>query len=816
MSTLGPLRRWPLYCALGTCAIALPAEGLLAAPGGFDAQTLRQRGIDPNLSQYFSQAPRFAPGTRRVNLTVNGQPMGAVDTTFDDQGQPCFSADLLAKGGLRVPPGADAQARCHDYLAAYPRTEIKLRPERQQIDLLASDDSLQRAPTRTAPFQGGGSAAALNYEIYGATNQYQGHSSHYKAANAELGFNLGDWLVRSRHSYSAFDDGARTENLYTYAQKTLVAQGMLMQLGEININHSVLPGTPITGLQLVPEAALQRRGQSGVQVQGFAQDSARVEVRQAGALIHDQLVPAGPFELRDLTLLNGSSDLEVRVLETSGREQRFTVPAINLGTATRVAGGLSFAVGKVRTFHSNDLNAPLVATASNGWLLGDRHRFALGGTVSDHDYQAGGLTFETTITPDIAVAMGTLASHGGPQGTRGAQFNGQLSVKWPYRLSTALNVSRETPGYRDLSDTLPRRYDDRHYYRSSRDQYGVSLSWNDPTFGAFSATYASAVQFDGQRSDYLTGSWNRTVGKVNLGVRLEHNTRQLRRYRDERDRFDQQEQSAVYLTASLPLGTGNRLRSYAGRRGERQTIGSTLNSQLSDRVQTSLSAEYEDLEARRSLSAGVNLLTDSARTQLSLTQGNEGRRGVSAQASGAVALHGDGVTFSPYAIGDTFAIARVGDVAGIKLQTPSGPVWTDRSGQAVVAHLPAYQPGQVEVATRSLPRSVDVVNGHQSVTAGRGSVHHLTFSVVHNRRVLLTLDTASRARLNKGDSVVNAQGQFVTAVLDGGQVFLENADAQGLTVSRRGQRLCDLAFELPHQPDLDSPYEQLDAHCPST
>lgn len=813
MNPATPRPRWPLYWAMSACILPLPSH---AATASFDAQTLKQRGIDPSLSQYFAQAPRFAPGVRRVNLTLNGKALGATDTRFDDQGQLCFDAQLLTKAGLRTPSQATPGSGCHDYLAAFPRTVVKLRPERQQVDLLASDDSLERAPTRTAPFQGGGSAATLNYELYGAANQFLGRSSHYTAANAELGVNLGDWLVRSRHSYSAFNDRAHTENLYTYAQKTLVEQGSILQLGELNISHSVLPGAPITGLQWVPEAALQRRGHSGVQVQGFAQDNARVEVRQAGALIHDQMVPAGPFELRDLALFNSSSDLDVRVIETSGREQRFSVPAINLGTATRVAGGFSFALGKVRTFHSDDLNAPLMATASNGWLLGERYRFALGGTLGDHDYRATGMTLDTGFGPDISLGLGTLLSHGGPQGTSGAQFNGQLSVKWPHGLSTGLNLSRETPGYRDLSDTLARRYDERQYYRSSRDQFGLSVSWFNPTFGALSATYASAVQFNGQRSDFITGSWNRNVGQVNLGLRVEHNTRQLRRYRADHERFDRQEQSAVYLTASLPLGSGSRLRSYAGRRGERNTYGSTLNSQLSDRVQTSLSAEYEAPDARQSLSAGLNLLTDSARTQLSVTQGNEGRRGASLQASGAVAVHGDGVTFSPYAIGDTFAIARVGDVAGIKLQTPSGPVWTDRSGQAVVAQLPAYQPSQVEVATRSLPRAVDVVNGHQAITAGRGSVHRLGFSVVHNRRVLLTLDAASRARLNKGDSVVDAQGQFVTAVLDGGQVFLENADAQGLSVSRQGQRLCTLGFDLPAQPDLDSPYEQLDAHCPST
>ncbi|WP_249672315.1 fimbria/pilus outer membrane usher protein [Pseudomonas abieticivorans] len=819
MSVASTLARLPKYSALtfwaSTMAIAAP-QATTANEPGFDIQTLKQRGIDPDLSQYFAQSTRFAPGARRVNLTVNGSPRGPVNVQFDDQGQPCFDSALLTAAGLRAAPEANEQQKCQAFLVAFPRSVIKLSPSRQQVELIVSDDALQQVSTPASRFESGGRAASLNYEWYGSTNRYGGDANHYQAANVQLGFNLGDWLVRSRHGYTAFGDNSRIEHLYTYGQKTLVEHGGIVQVGEIGISHSALPGIPITGLQWVPENALQRPASSGVQFQGFAQDTARVEVRQGGALIHDRMVPGGPFELRDLPLTNSHSDLEVRVIEGDGREQRYTVPAISLGAATLAAPGLSFALGKVRTYDSRGIDSPMLATASNGWRVGQRHLLALGGMASENQYQAMALTLDSNLSPDVSLGLGTLLSHGGRQAKSGAQFNGQLQVKWPYRFSTSLNVSRETAGYQDLTDTLPRRSDPASYYRSSYDQYGLSLNWFDPAYGAFSTTYASAVQFNGQRSDYIVASWNRNIGRLNLGVRLERNTREVRYTGIDTDHFERQQQSAAYLSVSMPLGPRSSVRSFASRRGDRQTLSSTYNDQINDRLATNVTADYESPHARQSLTAGLSLLTDSARTQFSLTQGNEGRRSASAQATGGIAWHDDGLTFSPYPIGDTFAIASVGQVAGIKLQTPSGPVWTDQAGQAVIAHLPAYQRSQVEVATRSLPTSVDVVNGYQSITAGRGSVHHMAFSVVQTRRALLTLNEQARQLLNKGDSILDAQGRFVTVVLDDGQIFLDNADTQGLGIYRQGSRLCNLLYELPEQPERIGPYETLDAQCQQT
>ncbi|MDP1189067.1 fimbria/pilus outer membrane usher protein, partial [Klebsiella pneumoniae] len=63
----------------------------------------------------------------------------------------------------------------------------------------------------------------------------------------------------------------------------------------------------------------------------------------------------------------------------------------------------------------------------------------------------------------------------------------------------------------------------------------------------------------------------------------------------------------------------------------------------------------------------------------------------SGQLQGGVVAHATGITLSPYRIEDTFGVASVGDIAGARITTPQGPVWTDPWGSAVIAGLPAYQ-----------------------------------------------------------------------------------------------------------------------------
>ncbi|MFL1552218.1 fimbria/pilus outer membrane usher protein [Pseudomonas sp. D47] len=179
-----------------------------------------------------------------------------------------------------------------------------------------------------------------------------------------------------------------------------------------------------------------------------------------------------------------------------------------------------------------------------------------------------------------------------------------------------------------------------------------------------------------------------------------------------------------------------------------------------------------------------------------------------------MALHEDGLTFSPYPLRDTFAVAQVGNVAGVKLSTPSGPVWTDTWGRAVIRQLNAYRPSQIEVATQTLPRNVDLKNGVKALNAGRGSAHKMDFSVITTRRVLLRARDPEGNILPKGAGIFSGDEQFLTTVVDNGKIFLSNEQLSDRLLARlESGKHCRLDYTLPDKADPNVYFESADANC---
>ncbi|WP_409281465.1 fimbria/pilus outer membrane usher protein [Pseudomonas defluvii] len=172
------------------------------------------------------------------------------------------------------------------------------------------------------------------------------------------------------------------------------------------------------------------------------------------------------------------------------------------------------------------------------------------------------------------------------------------------------------------------------------------------------------------------------------------------------------------------------------------------------------------------------------------------------------------MTPSPYPLTDTFGVAKVGDVSGVKLNTPGGPVWTDPWGNAVLPQVNAYGSTHIEIDTKSLPRNVDIQNGFKAVSAGRGSVSTLDFPVIKSRRALLHVTDEDGNAIGKGASVFNTKGGFVTTVVEDGKVFISDVQAnEALTISLAEEKSCNVSFTLPDAQDLNVYFETANATC---
>ncbi|MFP2768850.1 fimbria/pilus outer membrane usher protein [Oceanisphaera sp. KMM 10153] len=812
----------PLACVICSLLATAPAvvfaeTQAAAAHGGFDIEMLRQRGIDPKLAEYFREAAKFTEGVRLVSLVVNGVKLGRVDARFDSQGRLIFNDNLLAKARLRVPAskfvlGGEGEGEGegdprYDFVGAYPQTEVTLRPNQEEIFLVVPQEALLGDAPEAGHFSRGGTAGILNYDLLGMRSSFDGGSQDYLSASTEVGFNMGDWIVRSRQMYTRDQDSTRFDQLYTYAQRTLPEYKAVVQGGEININSPVFAGAPITGFQFVPETALLNDSSTGAVVDGIAQSQATVEVRQAGVLVYTTLVPEGPFSLTGIPLLNTGTDLDVTVRETDGGERRFVVPAASFRTTVRTQPGYSFALGKVRDLSDGDGKEPLLATVAGAKNLG-AGLTGVAGAMLTEEYQSVGGGADVALRRDTSLSVRNLYANASEEGMTGTQFSVSVGTRLTEKLSTSVSATQQTPGYRELSDTLLDELDGDPFRGRLQRQYTASLGWSDAMLGGFNLSYSTSRSFDDYASNRLTGSWGRSFRHATVTASVETSMGGSGNGADEGD--------AVYLSVSVPFGSRS-VRAYTSRRGDTLRTGVALTDVVNEQVSYRVAAERTDDGGRSGGSnygsANLSLLPRYAAVDLGYARSGTSTT-YNGRISGGVVAHKDGVTLSPYQLQDTFGIVDVGDVSGVKISTPSGPVWTDGAGQAVLPQLHAYRNSRIEVQTASLPRNVDLRNGYQSIEAGRGSVSHLAFDVIQARRVLVTAVDDGNQPLPMGSSVLDTGNNFITSVLDNGTVFLSDADPkQVLKVSLPDDKTCTLTIDFPEESDDEAFYDEAPAVC---
>lgn len=806
----GVTPEWAIAAPQAVAQAGDPA-GTPAAPAADDASTMfdiemmKSRGIDPKVAEYFMREARFTPGMSLVTLSVNGQRKGAAMARFDEKGSLCFDRRFLQRAGLRMPddatlPGPDS---CIDFRGAYPQTMVTLKPNAAVVELLVPTDALMPEASAQTDYASGGTAALLNYDLLAVGNSFAGGSSRYYSASSEFGFNAGDWIVRSRGMYSNDGSTSNFSHLYAYAQRTFVSQQAVFQGGEINVGNSIFAGPAIYGMQWMPELALKRPSSPGTAVEGIAQTQARVEVRQAGALIYTTVVPPGPFTLTNIPLLNGSNDLEVTVIEATGASRRFVVPAALLGAGTLgVTPGYSFALGKLRQLGGDALVKPWVATATGTWQPG-KNVGMTGGVMVGTQYGSVAAGLDTFLFGNTNASLRSILSNATRESRRGAQFMGSISTRLTTSLSANVTATQQTPGYRSITDTTQDTTADwinSHY----RGQYTAGLAWSQEVLGAFSVNYSRSSLFTGDDSKRVTGSWGRTFKYATVSLSVEKAI----------GGTSGNNGNAVYLSVSVPLGRRS-VRGYVNRVDGSTRLGATYSEVVNDIFNYSLNAETRPGEGALSASANVATTPYYTRLNLGAAQYGSDRTSYNAELSGGILAHRHGVTFSPYALGDTFGVASLGsELSGVKISTPQGPVWTDAWGRAVISTAPAYAQSRVEVSTKTLPRNVDIGNAFMQITPGRGSVSYVNFDVVKVRRLLLhTRDEAGKP-LPRNATVTDEEGNFLTTVLNDGTIFLSNSSAtRGLRVVDQAGKSCVLSFTIPVAQDLEAYFDEVDARC---
>lgn len=790
--------RSALYCALPL----LFAPHLQAREVTFDTGILQSRGLSSDLNRYFAETPRFLPGVHSVRVVVNGKERGTAAARFGEDGTLCIDSDFLDFAGL-MPVPLKANEACHNIADDYAQAVVNALPNQDAVELYLPPQALNGLNGEIKNFQHGGTAGMLNYSLFSTNSEYDGgDSNRYSQASLEGGFNTADWALRSRYILTDDDGDKNAESIYTYAEHVFMAQKMTMQVGEINANSDVLSGMPITGVQLTPTSGLQNGG-TGVSVSGIARTSqARVEVRQNGRLIFNTLVPAGPFTLDDVPMVRSNVDLEVTVIESDGASSRFIVPASAV-KAQQLARpqGLSAAIGRVRNI-DGDYDDPWVFNISNGWRAMPNLNLLASGLLAE-DYQASGARAEVLLTDswDISASVAGSREQFGDEDS-GLKTELQTSVALNEQLSFSNSVSHYSGGYRELSDALD---DDFQPYDNT---WSTNLSWASGIAGTFNLGFNyNQASGDGEDSRYILASWGKTFKYASISVNWQSAVGNV---------DDDQDDDMLYVNLSIPLGGSQSISSYMRNQGNRTSYGVQNSGALSDHTNYSLSADRDNESNDNSFNANVS--SNLHYTQLSVGGGSNGshQRNYNATLSGGIAMHKSGVTFTPYSIRDTFAIAKLNESkSGVEINTPQGTVWTDYWGQAVIPGLNEWRNSRIEIDANKLPQSMTLANGTKYIAAAHASVSEVSFKVLNSRRVMLRVKRPDGSVLAKGLSIVDGKGNYIVTSVDDGHVFISDADQIDAlyAMDNNNNRICKIAYPLSEKRDEEAFYEEVNGEC---
>ncbi|RAY68555.1 fimbrial biogenesis outer membrane usher protein [Enterobacter hormaechei] len=776
-------------------------ESMELARAIFDTDALKNQGLDPAIAEYYSMAPRFSPGYHNVTVNINGNKRTLMPVKFDEDGTPCIDDEFLENAGLIKKTRRGTCPKIHQYWSG---STIQASPDIEEISVVVPPEALDPDFGRQFAEVQGGRAAMMNYSMFGTHNQYDDEKADRFQSTFEMGFNAGDWIVRSTQFVSdGSDQSFDVESLYTYAQRTFTDYGVMVQGGQINVANSRFSIPSIYGVQMMPDTALLPQGGTGVEVSGIARNpQARVDIRQGGQLIYSTLVPAGPFNLDDVPLANLNTDLNVTVTETDGSENRFTVSASTFrSNHVGRAPGFTMAVGRVEDDMDSRYEKPWVVSANNGWSINKRVNFLAGMVMADNHYYGFSGNLDTVPMQNLYASLGFLASIDNQSQTDGNKTTLDLGYSLPWGIGLSMGGSYGTPDYREMTEL----YGDDDDMSQTKYDTNVGINWSSSLLGRFSLSYYRNESWNSEYdSRRFISSWSQSFKYFNVSVNWESDV----------SRNDDSDNDLFYVNVSIPLGrTGVNTSSWYRESEGKSSYGTRAMGSLNEANQYTVGVSQD--QDNNTTSWDSSLSSNLHYTSLSLAAGgdNDSNTNYSAALSGGIVAHGDGVTFSPYRVADTYAIAKLDKpVSGVEIGTARGPVWTDKWGQAVIPALSPFRESTIEVNTQKLPGNLDVRNGRTAIKASHGAVAKWEFATLSQRRVLLAISRADGTPLPEGVSIVDGAGEYVTTAPEDGVIFLNDISANQPLYAKLDEGRCRLTYTLP-EAEPNKFYEEVTGTC---
>lgn len=826
--TRHPALRLTVLAAIMLCCHGAAAEDLWFPPG-----LISDTAAGMDLSR-FTKGEQL-PGTYRVSVFINQEPLGGRDLNFiaadtdkkragitDSTGlMAVLTRRDLTEMGVRPEAFGDSTPATEDDDqplspgSVIPQATTRFDFQQMRLDISIPHKWMQKRPRNWIPpeqWDDGITAAMLNYDFSGTNGagRYGHSSSHYLRLNS--GFNTGPWRLRDERTMSEYNNGTSHSRQWrhgrTWLERGIAAWRSTLVAGDTTTDGSIFDSAGLRGVSLMTDDSMypdQERGYAPV-IRGTALSNARISVRQNGYVLYETNVAPGEFVIDDINPVYSSGDLEVTVTEADGSIRLFTVPYATLPVLLR-EGRTRYALnaGELHENSHHDRQHPAVvqATLSRGLPYGVT---TYGGVQYTRKYHAAALGSGINMgvwgafSADVTQADSTLAD--------GSRHRGQ-SVRFLYsRAFDTTGTTFQLAGYRystrgffTLAESS-RSYMSGWMSEQQRDATGRLLprpvnDWYNLKDSRRERMEVNVSQRVGNNNSlYLTGSrqtfWNSRGASTSLQAGyisalgpVSYSLGWSESYSPSQHRTDR----GMNLSLSVPLGSlfaGAGKSVYASASVSRDGDGEMAQqASLSGSAleQNNLSWSLSQGHSRRSGESGSGRLAWRGAygdVSAGYSQGRDHRQ-FSYDASGSLLAHRGGVT-PGQPLGSTSVLVSVPGTAGVPVEGGNG-VRTDGRGYAVLPWASEYHENRVALDVAHLDEQTEVASPVTRVVPTKGAIVRAEFAAKTGLRVLMTL-TKDGKPLPFGATVT--AGDSSGMVGDDGMVYLTGLTRSGTLTAQWG------------------------------
>lgn len=841
------------YLKLSLLSLSLAALNTQAEDSAFNTAFLKDV-TDQVVFDAVTKGYSILPGDYDFSIYLNNQRIEKRKVKFyqkDEDVVPCVDASFIEDYQILLDTQTDAQpsTACYD-LTVLSGAKLNFDAGLQTLNLSIPQVFLQQnARGYISPklYDQGINALILNYSAN--TNTYKSQSGPDTSSSSLLlngGFNWGAWRYRNQSSFlKSTGQSASWDNAINKLERDIIPLKARLELGDANTRGDVFESINFRGLQFSSDEAQLPIGLQSYApvIRGTARSNALVEIRQNNYLVYSMNVAPGNFEIADLSGVNDSGDLEIKIIESDGSVRTYMQPYASIPNLVR-AGQHKYQITAGQYRSGSGAELPYFGQLT--YTLGlNNFLTPYAGVLAAEDYHsvAGGTAWSLgnwgAVSADLSYARNTLFS--------GRQEDG-LAVRVNYAKSintlgtdihlTGSHYSEQYFSFADAVQEKAQWQNGAYEY-----QYQNSSAVNDPANSADIQThsYYSPVFFN-RKTQYQislnqrlgkwgqlyanvsdTQFWQKEYNQHNWQIGYNNNIHRLTYglyYQNSKSLFSGSDYS-VGLNLSLPLDTPKSFKQH-----DVIANSSALYSESSGAtLQSALSASFlKDKNLQAQLLAGHSEKSGDHFNVNAAYRGIKGNANVGyayadqyqqlyAGVSGGLLVHSQGAVFGQQMYNSPILIEAKG-ASDIRIENQTG-LKLDKRGYAIISSSNPYAKNRVALQAEDLGQNIFIDElVKNDIVPTKYAIVKVKFDVKTGHSLLVNLNYKDR-ELAAGTEISDVKGLNRYGLVGlNSQAYLTNVESgQVLTAKWGSAENQQCHFTLPQLSSRDIGYDELALTC---